>query len=125
MSLAVICTAVAILLFAPGGTRAGAETSTSSAVTVDAHYPGLANRRRVIETDAHHAALILHAGYRARIVQPDSTARVAAVTSGRSTGRDVHFVLSLIAATLLGSAAGALAVGGRRTRQLPRYTVTR
>lgn len=120
-----ICSAVAILLVAPSGAPASAETPPSSAQTVDARYTSLPNRPRLIQTDAHHAALVVRAGYRPRIMPPEGIGHSADVVPHPSRDGGVSFIVCIIAAALLGAAIGALTVSGRGRRELSSYAVTR
>ena len=125
-SLGFVVAAVVILLVAPDSEPAEAWLPPKTSVTAVARHTSLVNGPRVIRTDAHHAALALRVGYRARIMRPASAERVP---NGRPSGERIGpggiMTVSVVMAALLGACVGGLLVGLRGVRRLRSYAAIR
>ena len=105
-----------VLLVLPTATAAAdAGTPSKATITVDAQHAGLLNRPPIIVTDAHHAALVIRAGYRVRIAQPSITRQPpVARPSSDFTGIDRLMSIRVVGTALLGVVVAVLGVGLRR-----------
>lgn len=110
-----LAAAVVLLALATGTAAADAGTPSKATVTVDAQHAGLLNRPPIIVTDAHHAVLVIRAGYRVRIAQPSITRQPPVATpSSDFTGVDRLMSIRVIGTALLGVVVAVLVVGRRR-----------
>jgi hypothetical protein len=108
--------AAVVLLALPAGTAAAdAGTPSKAMVTVDAQHAALLNRSPIIVTDAHHAVLVIRAGYRVRIAQPSILRDPpAAMPSSDFAGLDHVMSIRVVVTALLGVGVAVLVVGRRR-----------
>jgi hypothetical protein len=109
--------ALFVLPVVPAGTAAAtadAGTPPGATVTVDAQHAGLLNRPPIIVTDARHAALVLRAGYRVRVLQPTMASDPRRmVPSGGSTLLGGWISGDVAGIALLGIGMGVLLLGVR------------
>jgi hypothetical protein len=86
MRNAITFAALVVLLTVPAGTAAAASRGTSdAAAVVDARHANLLNRAPVVDTDARHAALVVRAGARPRIAQPNIAGDLDQAMRGRNS----------------------------------------
>jgi hypothetical protein len=121
MRYAVTLAALAVLLIVPAGTAAVDSSRTSDApAVVDARHASLLDRTPVIQTDARHAALVIRAGARPRIVQPKTASDLdrAMPVRGSTVHRGVAWLAGIGAATALLILGGGAVVLARRRKHV-------